>query len=355
MDRGRHREVAAFSPLANGGDQLLDEERVPAGSRRDPLACRRVDLLVCEQASDQLVALVGPQRFEQERGRVELPAAPAGTHVEELGPRHTQQEDRRAAGEVRDVLDQVEEGGLGPLEVVDHDDLGAFGGTCLEQPPERDPRLLGRRRDDGFGRHSGGAEQLDERPVRDPLAVVEAPPAEDVARAADPREEVGDEAGLADTRGPEQGEEPARALGDRVLEVAPETFALALAADQRRVESPRDRLASSITSRSRNASTGADFPFRSSGSTDETRTASRTRRRVCVPIRISPGDAACSSRAATFTASPTTNVSSSLPATTSPVLTPIRTSKPCATTVSRISIALRTARNASSSRASGTP
>ena len=64
--------------------------------------------------------------------------------------------------------------------------------------------------------------------------------------------------------------------------------------------------------------------------------------------RTSPASAACSSRAATFTASPVASVSP-VPATTSPVLTPMRTSSPRAATASRISTAARTARSASSS------
>ena len=77
------------------------------------------------------------------------------------------------------------------------------------------------------------------------------------------------------------------------------------------------------TATRRNAGTGSRFPFNSSGSTASTITASRTSDSVAAPIRISPGGAACSSRAATLTASPVTSVSPS-PATTSPVLTPVR-------------------------------
>ena len=84
-----------------------------------------------------------------------------------------------------------------------------------------------------------------------------------------------------------------------------------------------------MTSSSRYASTGSDFPLSASGSTASTRTASRTSERVPAPIRISPGGAACSSRAATLTASPVTSVSPSPPTTTSPVLMPSRASSPC--------------------------
>ena len=79
-----------------------------------------------------------------------------------------------------------------------------------------------------------------------------------------------------------------------------------------------------VTSTRRNAASGSDLPLTSSGGTGSATTASRTRRRVSSPMRTVPGSAACSRRAATFTASPVTSVSACSPATTSPVFTPIR-------------------------------
>ena len=72
-------------------------------------------------------------------------------------------------------------------------------------------------------------------------------------------------------------------------------------------------------------------------------------------MRVSPFGAACSSRAATLTASPVTSVSPSPPTTTSPVLTPMRASSPCSAIAARISAAARTARSASSSCETGMP
>ena len=111
-------------------------------------------------------------------------------------------------------------------------------------------------------------QDLDERPVGDALAVREAAAAQDVGRVADALEEVGDEARLADPGRPEQREEPARAVGDGVLEVAPETLALALASDERRLEVARERLRRRRALRgAENASTGSAFPSATSGST----------------------------------------------------------------------------------------
>ena len=64
----------------------------------------------------------------------------------------------------------------------------------------------------------------------------------DVGRVAHPLEEVGDEPRLADPRRAEQREESARAIGDRVLVVAPEPLALPLTSDQRRLQMASDRL-----------------------------------------------------------------------------------------------------------------
>ena len=82
-------------------------------------------------------------------------------------------------------------------------------------------------------------------------------------------------------------------------------------------------------------------------------------------MRTVPGSAACSRRAATFTASPVTSVSPWSPATTSPVFTPIRAASETpwsrsssllrTSRASRISAAARTARRASSSWIAGTP
>ncbi len=66
-----------------------------------------------------------------------------------------------------------------------------------------------------------------------PSPYEQAAAAEDVGRVADALEEVGDEARLADPGRPEEREEPARAVGDGVLVVAPEPLPLALASDER--------------------------------------------------------------------------------------------------------------------------
>jgi hypothetical protein len=115
------------------------------------------------------------------------------------------------------------------------------------------------------------------------------------------------------------------------------------------------------------AATGSPLPFRANGATGSTVTASRTSCQVRSPMRTSPGAAACSSRAATFTASPTTTSwpPTAAPTTTSPVFTPVRSASrtPSAASSSAFSPsrawpsspAARTARRASSSCSRGIP
>ena len=73
---------------------------------------------------------VAGERLEQDRRRVQLAAAPAGSQLEQLGPGDAEEEDRRVARPVGDVLDQVEEDRLRPLDVVEHEDLWPLRGPA---------------------------------------------------------------------------------------------------------------------------------------------------------------------------------------------------------------------------------
>ena len=242
MDRRRDDDLAVAAVLAHHREHLLDVERVPGRGGRDALpqvaASSGASATRRSMSSAHSSAPSGSSRSDV---AFSLPPPQPGRSVEELGARDAEQEDRRVAREVGDVLDEVDEDRLGPLQVVDHDDLRPLGRARLEQPPEGELRLGRRRADDGVGLDADRDQDLDERPVGDPLAVGEAAAAQDVGRVADALEEVGDEARLADAGRAEEREEPARAVGDGVLVVAPEPLTLALAADERRLEVARER------------------------------------------------------------------------------------------------------------------
>ena len=88
---------------------------------------------------------------------------------------------------------------------------------------------------------------------------------------------------------------------------------------------PRGRVSVSARSSLR-ALTGCDFPLAATWNASPSANAPPTASAVRSPTTISPGAAACSSLAATLTASPVTNElpSRARPVTTSPVFTPIR-------------------------------
>ena len=195
-----------------------------------------------DEPVDERLTLLGAKWLEEERRRVELASAPARPRVEQLRPRDAEQEDACVPREICDVLHEVDEDRLGPLEIVDHDDLRAFGRACLEEPPKGELRLRRRRADDGVGLDADRDQDLDQRPVRDALPVREAPPTKDVGCVAHALEEVRDEARLPDAGRPEEREEPTGGVRNRILVVAPETLALAVSPDKRRLEPPRERV-----------------------------------------------------------------------------------------------------------------
>jgi hypothetical protein len=92
-----------------------------------------------------------------------------------------------------------------------------------------------------------------------------------------------------------------------------------------RPSTPRGRMSDSARRR-RLPTTPSGLPLATTDCGSSNSNAPRTDATVRSPTRMSPGCAACSRRAATFTASPVTNelCSRGLPTTTSPVFTPIR-------------------------------
>ena len=200
-------------------------------------------------------------------------------------------------GEQRDVLDEVEERLLAPLDVVEDDHERRR--LLLEQLAERPGDLLGGRRllalaEQRADRRRGGPvgrqrvellEHLDHRPVGDPLAVGEAAAADDpsvdrgratsatsrdLPTPASPTTVTSSQRCSARARCHACGAARARARGRR-------------SAPRARAPAPRAR------ADSRYAATGSALPFSSSGSTGSASTASRTSSSVGSPISISPG------------------------------------------------------------------
>ena len=251
---------------------LLDEERIALG-RGDDLRTEIPGDVLAEQVGDEQLALLRAERLEHDRARVGQRSRPRRHRLGELGPSRTQDQDRRAAAESGEVLDQVQERRLGPVDVVEHDDDRVLLREGLEQPPHRprdllrspehvvepdrpcqarrdEPSLVGVRRQLGQLRacllaslvvvDSGEALEHDrEREVRDPLSVGDAAALEHGRAILDPLHELLRQPRLARAGGCQHRHDLARRAARRALERLDQPPQLGLAPDDRRVQLPR--------------------------------------------------------------------------------------------------------------------
>ena len=330
---------ACTRALREHPDHLLDEERVALGLREHG---RRVDRQLERpgQRRHELGALQRLQRLELDRRRAHAAAAPARPDVEQLAAREAEQHERRLADGGGEMLDQLEQRLLAPVDVLEHEHERLRLRELL-RPRARGPRdlLLAALALDGLEHADGEPEQigdrlvlaalaqlslrglerivvgdaggrlhhLGERPVRDALAVGQAA-AEQHRRALETGDELAREAALPDAWIAVEREQRRAAVADGAREGVLEQLELALAPDERRREAA-DRLLRPPRRRpTRCAATGFCQPRRSSGPTGSS--SMRPRRRLAAPgpTRISPGPASCWSLAARLTASPVANV-----------------------------------------------
>ena len=155
---GRHRdrpEIARRHPIAvrafeqavvdEHREHLLDEERVALGRIGDP----SMDVVgELRSAEEVLRSARRTRRRSSGSSRTEvalnLPPPQLGPVVEELGSREANEQNRRVPRPVGDVLDEIEECRLAPLEVVEDDDERPLARLRLEQLAHGPEGLLGR-------------------------------------------------------------------------------------------------------------------------------------------------------------------------------------------------------------------
>ena len=222
----RRRHLGVFAERRHLGQ----EERIAAGGAHDPLP-----RLVRHGVADERASFLLRQRLQAQHG------GPARTTLEELRPGHAEKEQWRAGREQRGRLDELEEGLLPPLDVVEDDHerrllleqlaerpgdlVGAGAGVALpEQRPNRGRRRFVARQRADLLHH------LDDRPVGDPLAVGETAAAHDPS--VDPLERLGDEPRLADAGVADDRHELAAQAGERAIPGIGQLLQLALAADE---------------------------------------------------------------------------------------------------------------------------
>jgi len=146
VDRRRHRIVSGVRVSREHGEHLLDEERIALCHRQDPPAERRRELLFVEKPLDQTLGLRAIERVERDDRGSRLRRRPGRSCVEHVGTSQTEDQDRRTAREPRQVLQQVEQSRLGPMDVVEDDDERPTGGESLEDAAECPCSLFRRHR-----------------------------------------------------------------------------------------------------------------------------------------------------------------------------------------------------------------
>ena len=87
------------------------------------------------RVDEQPRRLVVGERRERERQRVGLAAAPPRPALEQLGPRRADDEQRDAARPVDQVVDEVEQAVVGPVQVLEDEHRGRCVGERLEELP----------------------------------------------------------------------------------------------------------------------------------------------------------------------------------------------------------------------------
>ena len=130
LQRVRHtiRRAVPDAALHEHSDGLLDEQRVALGpverllrERTWSLAGRACELV--EELLHELGALLLRERLELDRRRAHAASPPPGTGVEELGSREADDQ-KRSTNPVRQMLDEVEERRLRPVDVLEEEDEG---------------------------------------------------------------------------------------------------------------------------------------------------------------------------------------------------------------------------------------
>ena len=130
--------VSASRTLPQHGKRLFDEQRVARCDRAHPRANLLRQRLVTGEEVDQLLGPARRKRVEVEKG-----ATKHGSCLEEVGAAGAEQQNRRPARR-RDGVEQVEEGRLGPVQVVESEEQRTLAGERLEEAPRCPAGLLGR-------------------------------------------------------------------------------------------------------------------------------------------------------------------------------------------------------------------
>ena len=183
LDRRRELDELHRRPrlLGEHRDELLGVERIPLGHLCDARAELRRQHAAAVECGEELCRVPGRERLEpHERA---LPPRPL---LEQLRPGDAEEQDRCVAAPAADVLDEVEQRRLGPVDVLEENEQRTLRAERLEQPAHGPEELL-RRGGSGAAEHPEALD--DERCVglaahRVRHRLLAAEPPEELRRAA---------------------------------------------------------------------------------------------------------------------------------------------------------------------------
>ena len=208
-------------------DELLDEQRIALGRGRHPRAHRRSEPGLPEQPVHHLLGLVAAQRSEHDP-LLARALAPGRPLLEQVVPGRAEDQRRHDQVGRGQMLDEIEQGRLGGVDVVDDDDERTAIGEHLDQPLDGPERLGERKRRIAEAGHrreplgdvlvadeaaqlgpgalgrivvvdlGGRSDDLDQGPERDAPAIRQAAAAHDVGLLGHRREELAGQPRLAD-------------------------------------------------------------------------------------------------------------------------------------------------------------
>jgi hypothetical protein len=141
--RWQRRQALAAALLADRGDQLLQEQRVAAG-RREQLSTPPRRRRRSRQRAEQRIRVVVSERSELHGDGPRRTGRPGRALLQQLRARQAQQQYRRRLYLGHQRLDQVEEGRLRPLQVIEDDQERFPPRQRLHQPTRRPEDLHGR-------------------------------------------------------------------------------------------------------------------------------------------------------------------------------------------------------------------
>ena len=136
------RQVDGGSALGQHAHVLLCVERITAGAVEELGLRAGLEQRPVAQRRNQLRRLVGRQRRQRDVRGVELPSGPRRASLEQLQPRGAEDQHRDISHPVREMLDEVEQALVGPLQILEDEDERVIFGERFEEAPPRCERLV---------------------------------------------------------------------------------------------------------------------------------------------------------------------------------------------------------------------